>query len=245
MSEGKIRKLIAEAESHIEAGNRKEAELMLFQALGTANEARNAKLVSKILNVLENIGLFMISPQFIEVDPLKPDGLILDIGGGGEGVIGRLNGKQVVAIDTSERELAETHNEALKIVMDAAELKFLPQSFDTCTAFFAMMYIAKGQHSKVFQEVHRVLRDEGKFLIWDVRIPVAVKNYRQFIVPLKIQLLDKVVETGYGVKGQDQDAEYFKQLAQQTGFAIISERIIGETFYLEMAKAPVNSKKRH
>ncbi|MCW3980177.1 MAG: hypothetical protein NWF11_01740 [Candidatus Bathyarchaeota archaeon] len=56
------------------------------------------------MNILEDIGLFMISPQSIEIESLKTDGLILDIGGGGEGVIGKLNGKQVVAIDTSERE---------------------------------------------------------------------------------------------------------------------------------------------
>jgi ubiquinone/menaquinone biosynthesis C-methylase UbiE len=244
VSEGKIRQLIEKAESSLKTGSRKAAELMLFQALGIANETRNAKFTSKIMTIFKNIGLFLITPQFIEIDPVKPDGLILDIGGGGEGVIGRLNGKQVVAIDTSERELAETHNEALKIVMDASELKFLPQSFHTCTAFFSMMYIAKAQHLKVFQEVHRVLRDEGKLLVWDVRIPVADKEYEQFIVPLKIQLQDELIQTGYGVKWQVQNVEYFKQLAQQVGFTIMGERITGETFYLEMSKTDASSKKQ-
>ena len=58
----------------------------------------------------------------------------------GEGIIGNLNGNQVVAIDKNERELKETQNEALKIVMDATELKFLSQSFDVCTSFFSLMY---------------------------------------------------------------------------------------------------------
>jgi len=62
--------------------------------------------------------------QTIEVSHIETNGLILDVGGGGEGIIGKLNGKQVVAIDTRERELMETRNEALKVVMDAADLKF-------------------------------------------------------------------------------------------------------------------------
>ena len=241
MSEGKISKLITEAESNLRTGNRREAELMLFQALGIANKTRNAKLASKVLNILEDLGLFMTNLQSIEIEPLKTEGLILDIGGGGEGVIGKLHGKQVVAIDTSERELAETRNKALKIVMDATELKFLPQSFHTCTSFFSLMYIEKSQHSKVFREVHRVLKDDGRFLLWDVRIPESVKEYKQFIVPLKIQIQDEVVETGYGVKWQVQDVDYFKQLAQQTGFRILRDRSIGETFYLEMSKTDTNT----
>ena len=40
--------------------------------------------------------------QTIEVSRIETNGLILDVGGGGEGIIGRLNGKQVVAIDTRE-----------------------------------------------------------------------------------------------------------------------------------------------
>ena len=40
--------------------------------------------------------------QTIEVSRIETNGLILDVRGGGEGIIGRLNGKQVVAIDTRE-----------------------------------------------------------------------------------------------------------------------------------------------
>ena len=105
----------------------------------------------------------------IEMDPIETDGLILDIGGGGEGIIGKLNGKQVIAVDTSERELQETVSESLKVVMDATDLKFLPKSFDVCTAFFSLMYIPKNKHLEVFKEVHRVLKDNGRFLLWDAR----------------------------------------------------------------------------
>ena len=43
--------------------------------------------------------------QTIEINPIKTDGFILDIGGGGEGIIGKLNGEQVVAIDKLLNEL--------------------------------------------------------------------------------------------------------------------------------------------
>ncbi|MDH5201498.1 MAG: hypothetical protein OEW93_11465, partial [Candidatus Bathyarchaeota archaeon] len=58
----------------------------------------------------------------LEMAPLKAEGFILDIGGGGEGIIGKLNGRQVVSIDLSAGELEETDNESLKIVMDATDL---------------------------------------------------------------------------------------------------------------------------
>ena len=76
----------------------------------------------------------MIEQQTIEIKPIKTDGFILDIGGGGEGIIGKLNGTQVAAIDKRPQELEETHNDALKIVMDATDLKFLDNTFTAATA---------------------------------------------------------------------------------------------------------------
>ena len=54
--------------------------------------------------------------------PVTADSFILDLGGGGEGIVGKLNGRQVVAIDTSVEELQETKNDAWKVVMDATDL---------------------------------------------------------------------------------------------------------------------------
>ena len=174
--------------------------------------------------------------QTLEVSRIETGGLILDVGGGGEGIIGRLNGKQVVAIDTREGELVDTRNEALKIVMDAADLKFLPKSFDVCTAFFSLMYIPKSIHQKVFEEVFRVLKDKGRFLIWDVRIPENVAGYKAFIVHLKVKLPNEEVRTGYGVKWQTQSLEYFKEMAKLTGFKATRESSKNEIFHIEIQK---------
>ena len=234
--ERKISQLIEEAELNIGAGNQKEAEHRLFHAWGIAKQTRNLTLASQMSNLFGKIGLFLITTQSIELSPLETEGFILDIGGGGEGIVGKLNGTQVVAIDTSEGELAETRNEALKIVMDATDLKFLPDSFDICTAFFSLMYISKSKHSKVFEEAHRVLKDNGQFMVWDVKIPRTEKKHRQFIVPLKVQLANETVETGYGAKWQTQDINHFKELAKDHKFKVVDEWSKGETLHLKMLK---------
>ena len=170
------------------------------------------------------------------MNPIETDGLILDIGGGGEGIIGKLNGKQVISIDVSRKELEETPNEALKIVMDATDLKFLSESFDVCTAFFTLMYIPKNQHLKVFKEVHRVLKNSGRFLIWDVKIRERNKQYSVFMVPLRVKLSSEDIETGYGVKSKTEDIGYFKELAQKTKFRIAKEWSKNDIFHLELSK---------
>jgi SAM-dependent methyltransferase len=174
--------------------------------------------------------------QTVEVNRIETDGLILDIGGGGEGIIGRLNGKQVVAIDTREGELADTRNEALKVVMDAADLKFLPKSFDVCTPFFSLMYTPKNIHQRVFEEVFRVLKDRGRFLIWDARIPENIAGYKTFIVHLKVKLPDEEVGTAYGARWQAQSLEYFKEMAKLTGFRVANESAKNEIFRMELQK---------
>ena len=85
---------------------------------------------------------FFIFPQVeIDIEDFDYEGYILDIGGGGEGVIGQLKDKDVIAVDISKRELEESPDGPLKIVMDARELQFLDESFSTVTAFFALMYV--------------------------------------------------------------------------------------------------------
>ena len=172
----------------------------------------------------------------VEMTPVKAEGFILDIGGGGEGIIGRLNGRDVVAIDLSIRELEETENESLKLVMDAADLKFLPSSFAATTSFFTLLYVDREKQEKVFNEVHRVLEEGGRFLIWDVAIPERVEGKSFFLVRLEITLPDEKVDAGYGVSLVHQDIEYFKGLAGKTGFKVADEWCRGELFHLELVK---------
>ena len=53
---------------------------------------------------------------------MRLDGEILDIGGGGEGIIGQLKGDLVIAIDPNSRELEEAPEGGFKIEMNAKDL---------------------------------------------------------------------------------------------------------------------------
>jgi SAM-dependent methyltransferase len=184
---------------------------------------------------------FAVHPKLEVVVPDFPaEGLILDIGGGGEGVIGQLKGPQVVAIDLSRRELDDAPGRPLlKIVMDARDLKFVDDSFHTATVFFTFMYINPTDHEKVFREIHRVLEPGGQVLIWDVIFP-AKRDPAQvnILFPLHAKLPKVDINTGYGVPFREgQGADHFVALAEQAGFQVASRRNEAGWFYLELKKA--------
>jgi SAM-dependent methyltransferase len=168
------------------------------------------------------------------------EGLILDIGGGGEGVIGQLKGRQVVAIDLIKRELEDAPGEPLlKIVMDARDLKFLDGTFNTATVFFTFMYIAPADHAKVLAELHRVLKPGGRVLIWDVVFPSKAEPGKTVIVyPLHVKLPAEDINTGYGVRfAEGQAAPHFMELARAAGFEVAAEKDENGWFFLELKKA--------
>jgi SAM-dependent methyltransferase len=183
--------------------------------------------------------LHKIGEHTIPLSPIESDGFILDIGGGGEGVIGRLAGRQVVAIDISARELLEVKNASQKIAADARGLCFPSSSFGVATSFFSLMYIMTIDHESVFREIHSVLKDRGRFLLWDVKIPARGIDADAFIVPLKVILPEEELKTSYGVKWDStkkQDLAHFKELAHRTDFKYGNSWRDQEVFYLELIK---------
>jgi hypothetical protein len=67
--------------------------------------------------------VFYLDPQTVTLQDLGVDGYVLVVGGGGEGVIGQLQGDRVVAIDRRRAEMEEAPPGGLKIVMDATETR--------------------------------------------------------------------------------------------------------------------------
>ncbi len=179
--------------------------------------------------------------QSYRVEDFTASGLILDIGGGGEGIIGRIKGPQVVAIDLNRRELAEAPPGPLKIVMDATEMKFLDQSFSTATCFFTLMYMKPADQEKAMREMHRVLTPGGRLLLWDSLIPSRSDPKRDVIVfRFRFELPKEQVETGYGTFFPDRphDRAYYAGLAETAGFRINQQREQGYTAFLDLQKAP-------
>ena len=166
-------------------------------------------------------------------------GRVLDIGGGGEGIIGRIVGERVVAIDHHRRELEEAPPGPIKIVMDARDLDFLDETFGTVTAFFSLMYIRGSDHSQVFAEAFRTIVPGGRFLIWDLVLPQCLDETKRIAaIPLKVKLPAGEVETTYGARWPDwnQDLVYYALLAEQTGFEIVERRDDGRTLFLDLKK---------
>jgi len=173
-------------------------------------------------------------------DALDISGYILDIGGGGEGIIGILGGEKVVAIDLSREELEEAPPGPLKIVMDARDLQFLDDTFGIVTAFFSLMYLKKrSDYEKVLAEIFRVLKPGGTFLIWDVVAPTQRDREKDiFVIPLRVKVKGQEIETGYGHVWPDEkhDLPFYRALAQDRGFQVVEQTQRERTFFLQLQK---------
>ncbi|PKO13395.1 MAG: hypothetical protein CVU39_19525 [Chloroflexi bacterium HGW-Chloroflexi-10] len=148
-----------------------------------------------------------------------PAGHILDIGGGGEGVIAQAGGTRVTPIDKFMSEIHEAREKAMNahwMTADATQLPCKNDSFDAATMFFSAMYMPSDVKEKVFKETHRVLKTSGELWIWDVNM----RQERQvFAIRLQVKFNDTLkIKTIYGVKAKDQSAASICDMLLQTGF---------------------------
>ena len=172
--------------------------------------------------------------MIIELDfDLK--GSILDIGGGGEAVIGQVYGDRVTAIDNRQEELDEVPNCCTKLLMDAEDLSFTNSSFDNVTFFYTLMYMTKETQRKSILEAARVLRHGGTVCIWDCDIGSAYPE--PFTVELDIRFGEKKIQTSYGIVKMDlQNSDSVIRLLEHAGLKIRTLNKEDGQFYIQCRK---------
>ncbi len=150
-----------------------------------------------------------------------PEGNIVDIGGGGEGIIVQIGGERVTSIDKRQSEIDEAKHkapEATWVLADAKDLDYSNDHFDNATSFFSIMYMSNEEKIEVFKEVYRVLKPHGEFWVWDASIS---KEKGVFFIKIKAVIPDKkVVRTGYGVSSKKQTINVVTKLLVEEGFKV-------------------------
>ncbi len=162
-------------------------------------------------------------------------GKILDVGGGGEGIMGKVYGEQAVCIDKLQDELDETKNEAEKIVMDACDLKFDDESFERISFFYTLMYMDNNHKAKALNEAYRVLNKNGHLEIWDTPIPEYNGGTKDvFITHLEVDIPDETIKTAYGVgiKDKKQSYESISYILSSFGLKIVNKSLAKNAFYI-------------
>ncbi len=178
--------------------------------------------------------------QIIEMEPIDCTGLILDIGGGDDGVIGLLQKNVVIAIGTGEPGPDESLTGPVNVIMDATDMQFHAGTFDLAAAFFTLTCFPPEKRGRLFRECHRVLRPGGRFLIWDTIVPARSKTAgNNHVVPLRIRTPGMVIRTICRVtrSGRRQDVNDFIELASESGFAVIERKKVRQAFYLALRKS--------
>ena len=94
---------------------------------------------------------------------------VLDLGSGTGAAEKQLVGYEVTALDPDERMLS-LNNFSNKIVGSAEALPFDDKSFDNVYCAFVWRNVSDTY--KAFEEIRRVLKDEGKFVLLDMTRPL-------------------------------------------------------------------------
>lgn|GEM_PF-1753294 len=178
----------------------------------------------------------------INLGPLEPMPVILDLCAGGEGIIARAYPGRVIGVDQQISEINAARPKCpprtIFLVGDATHTQFVDNTFEHVTVFFGLMYV-KGEEAKrgLVAEAARVLRPGGRLHLWEARVPAGDDL---FGVQVAVTLPGgEVVRTGYVVRGAraEQTLATVKEYAAAAGLAVEAEDDRGAWFHLRLEKA--------
>lgn len=177
--------------------------------------------------------------QKIKLEQVSGKGLILDIGGGGEGLVSRIEGDRVCALDIRMSEIreAQIHGHSSNwFVADGASLCFNNEIFDVVTSWFSLGYMRDWSTKRaVLEAAYRVLKKKGRLSIMASHIPESSKR---LIFWATFTLPDGTLsKTGYGVRGgQNQTLPRILELVTDAGFNQHQHEDHGDWFKVEARK---------
>jgi ubiquinone/menaquinone biosynthesis C-methylase UbiE len=192
-----------------------------------------------VKSTTEKRTIFETPIQHIELQELPSGHFVLDIGGGGEGLVSRIGKHQVCAIDYRMNEIREAQiydPPSNWFACDARELCFKDSIFDLATLWFSLGYMPHSSTKRrVLEEVYRVLKSGGVVSLMASRV---VCNEDVFVIHIQYELPDGTQsKTGYGVSGdQEQTFESIEPLLIETGFEIEKEQKHEHWFSIEAIK---------
>ena len=171
--------------------------------------------------------------QEIRLDRFPSDGLIIDVGGGGEGLLSRLEKDRVCVVDISLNKIREAQIYgalAQWAVSDGRNLCFRTGSFDIATLWFSLGYMRDwSTKGLVMKEIQRVLKPEGLLSILGAKI---VCPEREFLFRAQFTFPDgDVSQVGYRLAGnQDQSLKSTVRALEDCGLAVLDRQDNGHWF---------------
>jgi ubiquinone/menaquinone biosynthesis C-methylase UbiE len=182
------------------------------------------------------VKFFLTRSEEITINSI-PEGSVIDIGGGGEGIIAQIGNERITVIDKYQTELDEAKPNAPTahwILADATDLPYSDDYFDNATAFFSGMYMTLETFTEVCKETYRVLKINGEFWIWDAKIS---EDKDLFLIRLQITLPNgKKVKTGYGSRRKKCNTTEIEQKLVEANFHIENTEDHSKWFFLKAIK---------
>ena len=161
--------------------------------------------------------------QKIPLERIERSGRILDLGGGGEGIVSRLEGQRVYAVDASFQKIREARihpTDSQWILADARSLCFQDSMFDIATFWFSLGYFRDMKSKKTaLREACRSLKKGGRLSI--IAASITCPEDR-FVFKTQLTFPDGTTsQMAFAVKGnQNQDADVIMKLVKDVGFEV-------------------------